>query len=153
MTATLDWTLPADLTGDAVKWIWPALVETGQEPPALLGSRCTSCGLVQYPQNPDCPQERRPDITEQVALSGRGTVRSYTVVHRGMPGFRSPFCLATIELEEGPTCIAQLLDPADPDLAIGASVVFRLGVIKHDPDGTAVVGPLFAVDSTGGGTR
>ena len=76
--------------------------------PALLGSRCRSCGTFAFPReqafcrNPDC------DGTEfdEVPLSRRGTVWSYTDArYQPPPPYVAadpyvPFCLAAVELAD-----------------------------------------------------
>lgn len=59
---------------------------------------------------------------EWVAVSGRGTVFSYTVIHRGHTRLDAPYICALIELEEGPLMLSQLHDIALEDVAIGMDV-------------------------------
>src|SRR5579875_1600281 len=74
--------------------------------PALLGSRCTSCGTFAFPResffcrNPDCAGTE----FEEVPLSRRGTVWSYTDARYEPPAPYvaadpyEPFCIAAVEL-------------------------------------------------------
>ena len=132
-----------DVAGPTERWIWPGLVDTSGDMPRLLGSHCPSCGGVFYPPVEDCPTEVLPGATKSVALSGRGRLVSYSVIKRGLPGFASPYALANIELEEGPTCIAQLQDWEADDLVPGRPVEFVVGQIRTDDEGNPVVGPKF----------
>ena len=75
-------------------------------PPALLGSRCASCGTFAFPaeqsfcRNPDCAST----TFETVELSRRGTIWSYTDArYQPPPPYMAadpyvPFCLAAVEL-------------------------------------------------------
>jgi uncharacterized OB-fold protein len=60
-------------------------------------------------------------------VSGRGTIKTWTVMRDAfLPGFRPdvPYVVAEVELEEqaGLRMIAQIVDGADADLAIGSPV-------------------------------
>ena len=63
--------------------------------------RCDRCGhFVHYPR-PACSSCGARALTP-TRVSGRGTVHSFTVTHRPVPGFEPPFVVALIELEEQP---------------------------------------------------
>lgn len=103
---------------------------TGPDP-ALLGTRCTSCGTVFFPRtagfcrNPGCAGEE----FEEAELSRRGTVWSYTDAQYQPPApYRSPepfvpFALAAVELPEGLVVVGQVADGYGvADLHVGAEV-------------------------------
>ena len=71
--------------------------------------RCPSCGTYQYPLRELCRRCLSPEI-EWAAVSGRGTLLSWTVVHASIESFfRSrPWKVAKLKLEEGPVVIAHL---------------------------------------------
>ncbi len=138
------------MTTDTARWVWPGLVDTTGPGPRLMGSRCTSCGTIFYPPVADCPDELLQGATEPLPLSGRGTIAAHSVVQRGLPGFPSPYVLASIELEEGPACIAQLDDVDSATVEPGLAVEHVVGVIRTDPDGVDVHGPKFRVVERGG---
>jgi len=80
--------------------------EDAEGGPALLGSRCTSCGTYAFPpesrycRNPDCDGSE----FETVELSRRGRIWSYTDArYQPPPPYVAadpyvPFCLAAVEL-------------------------------------------------------
>lgn len=115
----------------------------GRRPPRLLGSRCRETGVVYFPAEVMNPQTRRVDTMEPVEIDGRGRLVSYTVVARGLPGFASPYALGTIELDAGPTLIAQLQDWQSVALRTGMPVCLTIGTIKTGKDGVRYVGPKF----------
>ncbi|WP_284739904.1 Zn-ribbon domain-containing OB-fold protein [Amycolatopsis sp. RTGN1] len=87
--------------------------------------RCTGCGaLVWYPRArcPHCMSDR----LEWEALSGAGTVYSYTVNRRGQGKYTGadPFVIAYVELAEGPRVLARL--DGTPD--VGLPVRFTRGL-------------------------
>lgn len=71
--------------------------------------RCTACGaLVWYPRA-RCPHCMSGQLAWE-ALSGTGTVYSYTVNHRGQGRYAGadPFVIAYVELAEGPRVLARV---------------------------------------------
>ncbi|WP_028639233.1 Zn-ribbon domain-containing OB-fold protein [Nocardioides sp. URHA0032] len=113
--------------------------------PALLGTRCTTCGTVFFPRadgfcrNPGCAGE---DF-EQVELSRRGTVWSYTdaqyqppppYVPRTEP--YEPFALAAVELPEGLVVVGQVADGYGVvDLRVGGEVELVVETLYADESG------------------
>ena len=75
---------------------------TGGRDGELLIIRCTSCGYWIHPPTPRCPQ-CLSDAVEPQAVSGRGTVYSYTINRQAwFPGLEVPFVIAMVELDEQP---------------------------------------------------
>ncbi len=90
----------------------------------LLLQRCAACGHKQhYPRQLCAACGHRELVWE--AASGRGRIRSYTVIRRAVSAAfaeDTPYVVALIELEEGPTLMTNLLH-CDPEaLAIGQPV-------------------------------
>lgn len=111
--------------------------------PRLLGSRCRETGEYFWPAERMNPNTRRAGTLEPAEIDGRGRIVSYAVVQRGMPGFSSPYALATIQLDQGPTLIAQLEDWKDQPLALGQKVDLVIATVMTERDGTRVIGPKF----------
>lgn len=86
--------------------------------------RCGGCGtVVFYPRAicPNCWSER----LGWFAASGKGIVRSYTMIYRGLPEAfekEAPIVLAEIELHEGALMIARIIHPDAEKLQTGAAV-------------------------------
>jgi hypothetical protein len=71
---------------------------------------CTACGS---------------DRTEWSEVSGRGTVHSFTIVHRAaFPEFQAitPYVVALIDLEEGPRMMTNIVGDDAREVAIGDAV-------------------------------
>lgn len=91
--------------------------------------RCAACGRCDLPPEIVCRRcgSATPDWHYQ-PVSGRGTVRSWTVVRRSfLPSFETPFVLVDVEVEEEDDLrvIGRLLDTLDvddPGLQIGTPV-------------------------------
>lgn len=70
----------------------------------LLLQRCDRCSLYQYPPDVACVHCQSTELTA-TAVSGRGTLYSYTVVDRAFhAGFatRLPYVIGLVELQEQP---------------------------------------------------
>ncbi|MGE2719597.1 Zn-ribbon domain-containing OB-fold protein [Mycolicibacterium celeriflavum] len=88
---------------------------TGGAEGRLLIAHCASCGRFFHPPRPACPGcDAAPEF---VAVSGRGTVFTYTVCHQQFnPNVPTPFVVALIELCEqtGLRLTANVVD-CDPE--------------------------------------
>jgi uncharacterized OB-fold protein len=95
----------------------------------LVIARCSVCSTFVHPLDSPCPRCRTLDYPfEFVPVSGRGTLRSWTVVRQALlPGFSAlvPYVLVDIELEEqqGLRLLGRLLDGMHAPLRYGAPVV------------------------------
>jgi uncharacterized OB-fold protein len=101
---------------------------------ALELPRCGACGTFRYPPTPFCPR-CLSDETEWRAVSGRGTVYSYIVVHqRYDPSFAEdlPYNVAVVELEEGPRLVTNVVGIDNKDLRIGMPVTITYEDITEE---------------------
>jgi uncharacterized OB-fold protein len=120
---------------------------TAGDPPALVGTRCRSCGTVFFPReesfcrNPGCVGE----AFDEVELSRRGRVWSYTDArYQPPPPYvpasdpYEPFALAAVELEaEGMVVLGQVAAGYGvADLTVGAPVELVVEPLYTDDDGT-----------------
>ena len=117
---------------------------TGSEP-ALIGTKCQSCGTISFPRettfckNPSCSGEEFAD-TE---LSRRGTVWSYTdAQYQPPPPYIPsadpyvPFALAAVELPEGLVILGQVADGYGvDDLKVGNTVELVVEPLYTDETG------------------
>jgi len=120
---------------------------TDPESPALLGTRCTTCGSYFFPaerrfcRNPRCVGETFDDVE----LSRRGTVWSYTENQYEPPAPYVapdpfvPYTVAAVELaHEGIVVLGQVAGDTT-DLAVGAPVKLVVDTLFEDDDGEHVV--------------
>jgi uncharacterized OB-fold protein len=102
---------------------------TGCERGELILQRCEGCGAFRYFPGAVCPACSSLEFHWE-AVSGRGTVYTYTVVHRApSPIFAAdvPYVYAVVELEEGvmmPTNIVDV-DPEQVRIDMPVRVRFR----------------------------
>lgn len=133
------------------------------EKPALLGTRCVACGSVFFPRetflcrNPDC----RGQELEEVELSRRGTVWSFTNTHYQPPPPYipttdpfEPFTIAAVELEAEKMVVLGQVVPgvAMEDLKAGLEVELVLGTLYEDDDHEYVIWKWQPVASGAGST-
>jgi uncharacterized OB-fold protein len=111
--------------------------------PLLLGSQCKETGKVFFPAQRMNPETHTEGTMEPVRIEGSGTLYSFTKVVRGLSGFASPYMLGVIQLDAGPSLIAQLEGWQGLALKEGMRVELVVGQIKQEPDGTALIGPKF----------
>ena len=90
----------------------------------LVIQQCKACGQRQfYPRN-ICTECGQDDLA-WVDCSGRGTVYTFTINHRGPDAYwrtRTPYVVALIELEEGVRMMANILGEHAPKIRIGSPV-------------------------------
>ena len=90
----------------------------------LMLQRCDSCGSYQFFPRMMCCHCDSDSVT-WTRVSGRGRVRSYTVVRRPVSkayAAETPYIVALVELEEGPTLMSNVTG-CDPDaIKVGTPV-------------------------------
>lgn len=92
----------------------------------LVVQQCTACGATRHPPRPVCARCRGL-AHEWHELSGRGTVHTYTIVHRAfVPSLadRLPYVVVVVELEAGggARLLSNLVDCDPPAVRIGMAV-------------------------------
>jgi len=77
--------------------------------------RCDACAHVYFPPRPFCPKCAGRKVS-WIAASGRGSLYSYVIHHRPVPGFTPPYSIAVVELDEGPRMLTNIIDcPQTPE--------------------------------------
>jgi len=112
-----DYLKPLPVPDGDTKPYWDAAKEH-----RLLIQRCQEChAAIFYPRSV-CPHCMSDQIS-WIEASGRGTIYSYTVVHRAPPPFAddAPYVVALIDLEEGVRLMSNVGAPPS-DVKIGAPV-------------------------------
>jgi len=107
----------------------------------LVVQRCTSCGAHQFYPRVLCTACSARTV-EWVGVTGRGTVRSFTVVRRAVSEAYAPevpYVVALIALAEGPTMMSNVVGCAPESVRIGMPVQ----VVFEDWSETVTV-PKFA---------
>jgi uncharacterized OB-fold protein len=115
---------PAPVVSPETEAFWSATAEG-----KLLLPRCRACSATTWYPRGLCPSCGVTDL-EWIEASGRGTVYSYTVIHRGEGAYRetTPYVLAYVELDEGPRLLTNVVDTDPGAVSVGQEVE----VVFHD---------------------
>ena len=95
------------------------------DPQGLKGIACHACSRRSFPQRPLCPH-CGADTVDNVVLSDRGRVASWTVVHQAPPPLKTPYTLVTVDLDDG----VRLLGAAVGDIQIDSTVAVELFTLE-----------------------
>jgi uncharacterized OB-fold protein len=98
----------------------------------LVFLACRACGTYVHPPAPVCPRCLARDLAPR-AVSGRGTVVTYTVNHqRWNPTVPTPYVIALVELDEQPglRLLTNLVGCAPDDVRIGMRVRVRFLAVE-----------------------
>ena len=86
--------------------------------------RCEDCGKFHFYPRSSCPHCRSQKLAWQ-AVSGKGNIYSFTVVHRApSKGFEGevPYVVAVVALDEGPHLMTRVVDVSADAVKIGMRV-------------------------------
>ncbi len=98
----------------------------------LMLMKCDACGQRRFPSRQHCDSCLASDFTWEQA-SGRGTVRTFGVMHQKYQAgwaAETPYNITIVELEEGPRFPTNLVNIANEDIRVGMPVVVEFE--KHD---------------------
>lgn len=116
------------------------------ETPHLKGLKCRTCGATYIKSGrvacSKCGAERDFD---DVALSTRGHLWVYSIVHQSAPGIPTPYVTAIVDLPDGVSVRCNLIDvPADPEqIEFGIAVEMVTKKVRTDKDGNDVIAFFF----------
>lgn len=79
----------------------------------LLGLKCKHCGSYTVPPKICCAECGSTEV-EVVQLSGKGEIKTYTVIRVAPEGFNAPYIVALAEMEEGPWLMGNM-EGLEPD--------------------------------------
>jgi uncharacterized protein len=114
--------------------------------PHLTGQRCTSCQAIFLDRRNACGRCGQRTF-ETVALARNGAIRAFTIVHRATPDVRVPYISVVIDLEDGGTVKANLVD-CEPDpnqIPLGGRVCLTTQLVAEDPEGSEAVAFAFCL--------
>jgi uncharacterized OB-fold protein len=122
MAATFETNRPLPVPTPETQPYWD-----GAKAGELRLQRCDACAHAYFPPRPFCPKCASREVSWFQA-SGRGTLYSYVIHHRPVPGFTPPYSIAVVELEEGPRLMTNIVGcPQTPEalqLDMPVEVVF-----------------------------
>lgn len=109
---------------------WPMATD---EEACLLGSRCRECGESFFPRQSVCTHCCL-ESTEDIALSKKGVLYTYTIVRHPTPGYKGqiPYAIGSIELPDGIRILSPLVPCDFTTLNVGMTM--ELVIEKHCED-------------------
>jgi uncharacterized OB-fold protein len=119
--------------------------ETGS--PYLEGCACRRCDAVFLGRRAVCSKCGAREQLESKRLSNRGTLHTYSIVHRSLPGVAVPYVSAVVDLEGGGSIKGNLLgvEPSPEKIAFGmpVDVVYRDALGRKDASGNSYLSYFF----------
>ena len=111
----------------------------------LIGSKCRACGRTFFPKQSVCRVCMREDTMQETALSTRGKIDTFTVVHVAPMGFKAPYIQAFVDLPEGPRIFSLITgcEPSEDALKTGTEVELVIDKITEDEKGNDLIGYKF----------
>ncbi|MDF2955247.1 MAG: OB-fold protein [Candidatus Alkanophagales archaeon MCA70_species_2] len=100
----------------------PAYVRNMPYKLRLVGFKCKSCGEINLPRRRICRKCRKPSEFEEVKLSRKGSLYTFTIVEYGPPGLERKYAVGVAELKEGVRLIGRLTDCKPEDVKVGMPV-------------------------------
>ena len=101
--------------------------------------KCKSCSLTYFPPRPFCPECSSKTISIVIG-SGKARLYSYVISHLHAPGFKPPFSIAVVELNEGPRMMTNIVGcPQTPE----ALVLDMPLVVAYEKRSDNITVPLF----------
>ena len=91
-----------------------------------------------FPSRPTCLNCFGKNL-EQVALSSRGRLFTFTINHQGAKEFSPPYASGYIDLPEGVRIYSLLTDWETKDLKIGVEMELMIEKMMEDHEGNEVV--------------
>jgi len=109
------------------------------EEPHLIGAKCKNCGEVFFPERTRCTN-CFSEQTGQVALSKKGKIYTYTVVHHATPGYTGPipYAVGGVELPEGIVILSPLTQFNFQELRIGMEVELTIEKLYENEKGEEI---------------
>ncbi len=104
----------------------PQLRIPADAPPYLAGARCADCGQTFLDRPLACPRCFSRKEMAEVALSDRGKLYTYTIIHRSYPGVKTPFVMAVVDLDDGVTLRGTMIGVAPDPSAIRFDMPVKL---------------------------
>ena len=92
----------------------------------LTAVRCGRCGALAVPPKEFCPSCSHRQW-EPIALSGEGTIASYTIIRVAPRGHAAdvPYAIAAVQMKEGVSMLGRVVDVPLEQITVGLPVRFR----------------------------
>lgn len=115
----------------------------------LVGSACGDCAARVFPPVAVCPQCMSENMARH-ALSRRGTLYSWSVVHAAPRGWKLPYVAGYVDLPEGVRVFTHVVGAEPAALRFDMPVETTIAVLGTDEDGRPIESYAFRPASEGG---
>ena len=120
---------------------WEGVFEEDAAGNRLIGNKCKSCGKIYFPKAQFCFNCFDREM-EEVNLSGRGKLYSYTIGRMASTHFQPPYAVGLIDLPEGVRIFAPLIMTEDETYTIGMEMELVIEELWHE-NNNQIVGYKF----------
>jgi uncharacterized OB-fold protein len=106
--------------------------------PYLEGYKCTGCQAISLKERMACGKCGGRDTSKPYKLSNKGTLHSFSIIYRAVPGIDVPFISAIADLEGGGTVKTNMTGiEADPaKITLGMDIEISYGIApRKDGEG------------------
>ena len=115
----------------------------------LIASKCPKCGKVYFPKKDFCPPCMLEEGMEEIAVSNEGSLYTYSIVHLGVRGFKTPYVLGWVDLPKEKLRVAAQIVVDDPlaaqtTLKPGQKLKLSVGLLRTLEDGSEIIGYRYA---------
>ncbi|HUO04668.1 MAG TPA: OB-fold domain-containing protein [Candidatus Binataceae bacterium] len=116
-----------------------------QPKPHLEGLKCTCGAIYLDPKRVACSKCGADGKLSPIQLSDKGKVWVFSVVHQSFPGIKTPYVTAIVDLPEGVSVRANLVDvdpvqaQKEPQKIFNMPVELTTGVAAKDREGRDVI--------------
>ncbi|HEY2663402.1 MAG TPA: OB-fold domain-containing protein [Candidatus Binataceae bacterium] len=117
--------------------------------PHLVAKKCPSCGALYVDKRVACSKCSSTGPFTDVALSNKGKVYVFSVVHQSFPGIKTPYITAIVDLPEGVSVRGNLEGlevekiQKDPKSVFDLPVEMTTSVVSKDREGHEVIAFAF----------
>ena len=121
----------------------PGTIDDTGPRPRLLGSECAVCKSRVFPKPKICSVCWSEDL-QSIPLATRGKLYSYSIVHAARKGWRAPYAVGYVDLEDG----VRVCAPLEGEIAnlpqLDSTMELVVGVLRTEADGREILSHRFA---------
>jgi len=119
----------------------PGLISEDSEECELMAARCASCGVSFFPKRDSCLECDGSEM-EDIKVSGKGTLYTYTIVNMPSAHYAAPYAIGWIEFPGGLRVFGQIRIRGTERLRIGMTMRMLKGMLWEEDD-KEVIGYFF----------
>lgn len=111
----------------------------------LLGSRCQECSLVTFPKRSICPNCLVENTMEEIPLSKKGKLYTFSVNEMAPQGFEAPYITGRVDLPEQVRVFSIIggCEAHEDSVQIGMDMELFFETIRLDENGNSLLGYKF----------